>query len=108
MAWSMRVMWAGSSSIGTVLKSILPAFPPGNRDVGMHRDTTVLNGLPQLEVFTHLLVKIHVRGQAIPHVGSRTLLNLDPVDLIGPDLGTRTALAFPTCNSPGRYPIVST
>ena len=27
MAWSMRVMWAGSSSIGAVLKSILPAFP---------------------------------------------------------------------------------
>ena len=76
MAWSMRAMWAGSSSIGLVLKSILPAFPPGNRDVGMHRDTTVLNGLPQLEVFTHLLVKIHVRGQAIPHVGSRTLSTL--------------------------------
>ena len=27
MAWSMRAMWTGSSSIGTVLKTILPAFP---------------------------------------------------------------------------------
>mgnify|MGYP007115290168 CR=1 FL=1 len=66
MAWSMRAMWAGSSSIGLVLKSIIPAFPPGNRDVGMHRDAPALDGLPQRRVLTHLLVKVRVLSQAIP------------------------------------------